>query len=49
MGDKMGLVMNGVPNSENILKLVEASSKSSDSLQKNFDIFDVCNNKNGAI
>lgn len=36
---------NGAVKSEEILRLVEASSKSSDGLQENFDIFDVCKNK----
>jgi hypothetical protein len=41
----MKIMGNGGVKSENILKLVEASVKNSDSLQESFDIFDVCKNK----
>ncbi|XP_059485547.1 uncharacterized protein LOC132202576 isoform X2 [Neocloeon triangulifer] len=46
MGEKMGLVKNGLPVGKEVLKLVEANSKNSDAMQDSFDIFDVCKNKN---
>jgi hypothetical protein len=46
---QMKIMGNGAVKSENILKLVEASVKNSDSMQQNFDIFDVCKNKNGKL